>query len=221
MAIPPGLPDFAHAAALDAEVIRPIWFAWLDFVGDPVRANTSGANITPAGTGDEDLDGHPFLGITADFVSITPVRLKEGGSDTVTAELSGIQGLDADTLALINDPTKWQGRDARLWRVIRDANNAQQGGYHAYYTGKMVSLTHSGSAEGQTIRVAIESYLAVFASASNRTYLNQEEYDPGDLSARASIAIANGNYSGAIIGSGGTGGGGGNFGGGSPIEVNR
>ncbi len=204
------LPDFAHAAALDAEVIRPVWFAWLDFVGDPVRANTSGANITPSGTGDADLDGLPFFGITADLVSVSPVRLKEGGSDTVTAELSGIRGLDAEALTLINDPANWRGRDARLWRIIRDAANTQQGGYHAYYTGKMVSLTHSGSGDGQVIRVTIESYLAVFASASNRTYLNQADYDAGDLSARASIAIANGNYGGAVAGGGsGSGGGGG------------
>ncbi|UPT53058.1 gene transfer agent protein [Synechococcus phage Yong-M3-232] len=208
------LPDATHAAALNAEYIRPVWFAWLDFVGDPVRANTSGANITPTGTGDPDLDGLPFIGITADLVSVTPVRIKEGGSDTVVAELSGIQGLDATDLALLNNPSNWRGRDARLWRIIRNAANIQQGGFHSYYTGKMVALTHSGSGEGQTLRVTIESYLAVFASASNRTYLNQEEYDPGDLSARASIAIANGNYGGATVasrpGGGGSGGGGGN-----------
>jgi hypothetical protein len=208
------LPDFTHAAALDAEVIRPVWFAWLDFAGDPVRANTSGADITPSGTGDADLDGLTFLGITADLVSVSPVRVQEGGSETVTAELSGIRGLDADALALLNNPANWRGRDARLWRIVRNEANAQQGGFHAYYTGKMVALSHSGSAEGQTIRVAIESYLAVFASASNRTYLNQEEYDAGDLSARASIAIANGNYTGAVAGGnagGGGGGGGGGF----------
>jgi hypothetical protein len=38
----------------------------------------------------------------------------------------------------------------------------------------------------------IESYLAALTSASNRTYLDQERYDAGDLSARAAIAIANG-----------------------------
>lgn len=206
------LPDATHAAALDAEVIRPVWFAWLDFVGDPVRANTSGANITPSGTGDSDLDGLPFLGITADLVSVSPVKMQEGGSETVTAELSGIRGLDATDLALLNNPANWRGRDARLWRIVHNEANAQQGGFHAYYTGKMVALTHSGSADGQTIRVTIESYLAVFASASNRTYLNQEEYDPGDLSARAAIAIANGNYGGAVVSvSGGGGAGGGGF----------
>jgi hypothetical protein len=208
------LPDATHAAALEAEVIKPVWFAWLDIEGDPVRANTSGRDITPSGTGDADLDGLSFLGITARLVSISPVRIREGGSETVTAQLSGIQGLDADDLALLADPAAWRGRDARLWRIIRDASNVQQGGFHPYYTGKMVALTHRGNAEEQTIRVTIESYLAVFSSPSNRSYLDQSRYDAGDESARASIAIANGNYTGAPTGSsrGGGGGGGGGFG---------
>jgi hypothetical protein len=196
------LPDSTHIAALSADVVKPVWFGWLDFDGDPVRANTSGRDITPTGTGDDDLDDLTFSGISADFVSVTPVKLKEGGSDTVIAELSGIQGLDADTIALLSDPAAWRGSDARLWRIIRDASNVQQGGYHAYYTGKMVALTHRGDSRGQTIRVTIESYLAVFASASNRTYLDQARYDSGDESARASIAIANGNYGGASTRSG-------------------
>ena len=119
------------------------------------------------------------------------------------------QMLDADDLALIANPSNWRGRDARLWRIVRDASNAQQGGFHAYYTGKIVGLAHAGSAQGQVIRVTIESYLSVFGAPSNRTYLDQEKYDSGDVSARASIAIANGNYSGAGLGGSGSRGGGG------------
>lgn len=202
------LPDATHSAALDAEIVKPVWFAYLDVDTDPVLANTSGKDITPIGTGDPDLDGIEYIGISGQLVEISSVRMKEGGSDSVTAELSGIPGLDDDMLALIADPANWRGRDARLWRIVRNAANEQQGGFHAYYTGKMVGLTHSGSGEGQVLRVTIESYLAVFSEASNRTYLDQERYDPGDESARAAIAIANGNYGGARTGTGGGGGGG-------------
>jgi hypothetical protein len=204
------LPDSTHVAALGAEVIKPVWFVYLDIDGDPVRANTSGANITPSGTGDPDLDGHEFLGISAAFVDITPVKQAGGGSDTVTAQLSGIPGLDDDMLATIEDPANWRARDARLWRIVRNEANVQQGGFHNYYTGKMVALSHGGSIEGQTLRMTIESYLAVFSEASGRSYLDQERFDPGDLSARAAIAIANGNYGGASS-PGGAGGGGGDF----------
>jgi hypothetical protein len=195
------LPDATHAAALSEPVIKPVFFAWLDLDGDPVRANTSGKNITPTGTGDSDLDGHEFLGIAGDVVNISPVRYKPGGSDSVTAELSGIPGIDDDTLELLADRANWQGRDARLWRIIRNASNVQQGGYHAYYTGKMVGLTHGGSpASGLKLVVTIEGYLSAFSEASGRTYLDQARYDAGDESARAAIAIANGNYTGAPTG---------------------
>jgi len=203
------LPDSTQIAALDAEVIKPVFFAWLDIDTDPIRANTSGKNVTPIGTGDSDLDGHEFFGISGQFVDISPVSFKQGGSDSVTATLSGIPGLDDDTLALIEDPANWRGRDARLWRIVRDASNVQQGGFHAYYTGKMTSLTHSGSAESELLTVTIEGYLSVFSAPSNNTYLSQSRYDSGDLSAQAAIAIANGDYGGAAASpvSGGSGGG--------------
>lgn len=208
------IPDPAAVAALDAPVIKPVFFAFLDIVGDPVRANTSGHDIIPSGTGDADLDGKSFSGISAGLVDISSVKFGEGGSDSVTAELSGVAGIDDDTLEQLSDPANWQGRNARLWRVIRDAANVQQGGFHAFYTGKMTALTIGGSPESQRIRVTIESYLAILSAASNRTYMDQARFDPGDQSARAAIAIANGNYTGAPTGGAayGAGGGVGDFG---------
>jgi len=197
------IPDVQHRAALGLSVIKPVFFAWLDILGDPVRANTSGENITPTGTGDPDLDGLQFSGISATLVDVSAVKYKQGGSDPVTARLSGITGIDQETLDLIADPANWRGREARLWRIIRNALNAQQGGFHAYYTGRMTSLRHAGSTSEQFIEVTIESYLSVFSEASNRTYLDQSKFDPGDESARAAIALANGNYTGAPTLSGG------------------
>lgn len=204
------LPDATASAALSADIIKPIFFAWLNILGDPVRANTSGADVTPTGTGDNDLDDYEFIGISGEIVEISPVRYAQGGSNSVIATLSHIPGLDDVMIALLGDPANWRGRDARLWRVIRNAADVQQGGFHGYYTGKIVKLVHSGSAQGQILSVTIESYLAVFSEASNRSYMDQERYDPGDLSARAAVAIVNGNYTGAITpseyGGGGAGG---------------
>ena len=196
------LPDSTAIAALAEEVIKPVFFAFLDIDGGAVRCNTSGAVVTPSGTGHTDLDTHAFTGINAAFIDIGEVAYRQGGSESVVATLSGIPELDAVSLALLADPTNWRGRDARLWRVIRNAANVQQGGYHAYYTGRMTNLEHSADETGQTISVTIESYLAVFSEASKNTYLSQDQYDAGDLSARAAIAIANGNYTGAVTGSG-------------------
>lgn len=195
------VPDNTAIAALSDDYIRPIFFAYLDIDGGQVRCNTSGIDITPTGTGDVDLDGFEFIGIGGGFIDIGAVRYVPGGSESLTASLSGIPEVDADTLALLADRDNWRGRDARLWRVIRDATGTQQGGFHAYYTGKMTALAHSGDEQGQTIAVTIESYLAALSQASNRTYLSQDRYDAGDLSAKAAIAIANGNYTGAVSGS--------------------
>lgn len=209
------VPDATQAAALDEQVIKPVFFAYLDINGDPVRANTSGTDITPTGTGDPDLDDQLFIGIAGNLVSISPVRFKQGGSESVTAELSGIPGLDDDTIEQLDDVANWQGRDARLWRIVRNAANVQQGGFHAYYTGKMVGLSHGGSpSQGLRLSVTIEGYLSAFSEASNRTYLDQSRYDSGDESARAAIAIANGNYTGAPSITTGAGSGGGAGGGG-------
>lgn len=186
------LPDPTAVAALNLPVIKPVFFAYLDIDTDPVRANTSGADITPTGTGDDDLDDILFTGISNAFVDISPIRVGQGGSDSVTARLSGLPVIDADTLALIGDPANWQGRVARLWRVIRDASNTQQGGFQPYYTGYMTALDIEGDGTEQQIIVTIQTYLAAFSQASNRSYLDQERFDSGDLSAKAAIAIANG-----------------------------
>lgn len=186
------VPDITAAAALEAEVIKPVFFAFLDMVGDAVRANSSGHDITPTATGDDDLDDALFIGIGHMFVNISPVKVGDQGSETVTATLSGLPEIDSETFDLISDPANWQGRLARLWRVIRDASNVQQGGYQPYYTGYMTALDIAGDGDGQTITVTIETYLAAFSTAPNRTYLDQGRYDAGDLSPKAAIAIANG-----------------------------
>jgi hypothetical protein len=185
-------PDEAAAAALGASYVRPLFFCYLDIVGDPLRASTASQSLIFSGTGDPDLDGQTFDGIDPTFVDISGVRQKDGGSDTVTAKLSGIVALDAPLLNIVGDKANWQGRTARLWRMIRDENGQQRGAIQHYFTGWMTALTIGGAPENQAIQVSIESYLAAFSAPSNRSYLDQDSFDPGDLSARAAIAIANG-----------------------------
>ncbi len=185
-------PDAAAAAALDAQSIRPVFFCFLDIIGDPLRACTAGQSYTFTGTGNADLDGFTFDGIDPTFVDIGPVRSKDGGADAVTAKLSGLVAIDADLMNVVGNKANWQGRTAQLWRMIRDENGVQQGAVQHYYTGWMTSLAIGGSPGDQTINLTIESYLAAYSQASGKTYLEQHLYDPADQSARASIAIANG-----------------------------
>lgn len=186
-------PDATAAAALDAQVIRPAFFAFLDLVGDPIKVTTAGYDWAFTGTGDADLDGFTYEGINADFVDVSEIKVSEGGSETVTAKISALPVIDAATFAIIADRANWQGRVARLWRIIRNEANVQQGGVQHYWTGYMTALAIRATAdEGQTIEMTIEGYVSAHSQPSNRTYLDQELYDSGDLSAKAAIAIANG-----------------------------
>jgi hypothetical protein len=185
-------PDATASAALDQDHIRPGFFAFLDIVDDPVRVNTLGQDVTVTGSGFPEMDTFTFVGIDGKLVDISPVRIQQGGSAQVIARLSGLRDLDNDALNTIGDKANWQGRTAMLWRLIRDETGSQQGAIQHYYTGYMVALSIKGGPSEQTIEIAIETYLAAFSSASNRTYLDQALFDPGDESARAAIAIANG-----------------------------
>lgn len=185
-------PDALASAALDESFIRPGFFAFLDIDGDPVRVNTLGQDVIITGSGFPELDGLTYVGIDGKLTEVTPVRMRQGGSDQVVARLSGLRDIDNDTLNTIGNPANWQGRTAMLWRLIQDESGVQRGAIQHYYTGYMVSLTIKGEPASQAIEIGIESYLAAFSSASNRTYLDQDKYDPDDLSAKAAIAIANG-----------------------------
>ena len=194
-------PDAVASAALDGQVIRPVFFCYLDILGDPLRACTAGRSLKLDGTGDEDLDGFVFDGIDPTVVEIGPVRAKDGGSDAVTAKLSGLVTLDNELLNLVGDPANWQGRTARLWRMIRDEDGAQRGAIQHYYTGWLTALNiNLDPAAGQTISLTIEAYLAAYSQASNRSYMDQELFDAGDLSPRAAMAIANGNSGSPLTG---------------------
>jgi hypothetical protein len=204
-------PDAAAIAQLGRSVVRPRFLVWLDIAGDPLRATTWPAPITPSGTGDADLDGFTFAALDPRLVNITLPNERAAGTDTVTASLSGLLLPDADLFAVIGDRANWQGRTARIWMAVCDEDGVQQGPIWALYTGKMSSLTIGTDASGGVIDLEIESYLATLAPASNRTYLDQEYFDPADQSAKASIACANG-VSGSSLGlsgqAGGAGGGG-------------
>lgn len=190
-------PDEAASALLGEEVIRPKFYAYLDFVNDPIRINTSGADVSFENTGFPELDGETFIGISGDFIDISPVSIRDGGSERITATLSALIDLDNEMLNEIGDRTNWQGRSVQLWRSVHDATGAQGGAIQHYYTGYMMNLVINPEPQNQIIELTIESYLAAYSEPSNRDY-DQSRYDPDDESYAASIAIANGTTSNPI-----------------------
>jgi len=187
------MPAFDPAAVnyLDhGEALKPVFYAWLDILGDPIRATTAGFSVQLTATGDTELDG-VYQGIDPEVVNISEVMHQEGGSQTVTASLSGLLLPDNELLNTIGDRTNWQGRVARLWVQIRDENGNTRGAIAPYYTGYMNAIEIHPSPDGQTIEVQIENYLVSLNEATGRTWMSQSIYDAGDTSASATLASAN------------------------------
>lgn len=187
----PSLDATAKAALNDH--FAPAWFIYLDISGDPLRITTLGQDVTFSGTGDADLDGNTFVAFGGKLLDVSEVSNTEGGSETLTVTLSGIVSMDTELVNAIGDKTLWQGRPCRIWCQIYDESGVTpQGAIWDEYTGYMSSVSFSAAPEGQTIRLSVENYLSFHAQASNRSYLNQNEYDAADTSAAATIAAANG-----------------------------
>lgn len=199
-------PSPAAVAALDAQYIKPAFLVFLDIIGDPVRHTTWPADLTFNGTGDAELDGFTFLALRPEFIDISEVKFQEGGGETVTARLSGLILPDNDLLNILNNEANWKGRVARLWQAVYNEQDVQQGAFWNYYTGRMVGMPITGDPGQQVIELTIETYLASLSGASNRTYLDQADFDPDDHSAEAAIAIANGTQGNGLSGGGGYGG---------------
>lgn len=199
--------DSTAKAAVAGQVFCPAFLIYLAVVGDPIRITTYGADQTFASTGDADLDGFTFKAFDPRAIQVGDVSNSDGGSDTLTVDLSGIVSIDTALLNEIGDKTKWQGLDARMWFIVfAPDGTTQQGAIVPFYTGKMSSVKILPSPQTQTIRLSIENYLAALNAASNRSYLNQKDYDSADTSAAATIAASNG----AVKGGVGVAGGGGN-----------
>lgn len=199
--------DVTTQAALDATVVNWRVLIYADFQGDVLRGTSGLYNKTISGSGDSELDG-TYDSFDHNLINVSPVKHNETGADTVSISMSGLIVNDADFLNLIGDKSRWQGRTARLWFYCVDQNENQVGSIIPYYTGYMNEVGINGSASSQTIALTIENYLVSIAGAQNKTYLIQNIFDAGDLSAETSIAAANGMAEAGNYGYGGGGGGG-------------
>ena len=180
-------------AVIEGQVVNARWVCYLDVDTDPLRATTGLYNKTFTGTGDVDLDGYTFESYPAELISVSEVQHDESGSNQVAVTMSGLVVNNAAFLALIGDRTKWQGRTARLWWYVVDENETQiTSDVYGYYTGYMNDITINGSPDQQSITMTIEHYLTTLTITTNKTYAMQKEFDSGDFSADASIAVANG-----------------------------
>lgn len=186
----PSLDSTAQAQIASGQ-FAPAYFIWVDVLGDPIRVTTFGQDVTFTGTGDADLDGNLFHSFDHRAIQVGDVSNTETGSDTLTVTLSGVASADA-LLAEIATTGNWRGRAVRLWMQVYDpTGQTKQGGIVPYYTGYASSVKVMPAPDSQTIVLEVENYLSLFSAASNRSYLNQKDYDAADTSAAATLAAAN------------------------------
>ena len=206
--------DPVTQGALEAQVLywRILFYADVD--GDPIRLTSGIYDKTISGSGDAELDG-TYESYAHDLLEVGEVKHNENGSDTVSITMNGIlpnveavldrfesvifdrDGIpisirNSSLLSIIGDKSRWQERLARLWFYCVDENENQIGSITPYYTGYMNDVAIAGDPAMQKIALRIENYLVTLTNASNKTYLQQTLFDPGDLSADAAIAAANG-----------------------------
>lgn len=221
--------DATTQAALNATVVNWRVLIYADFAGDVLRGTSGLYEKVISGSGDSELDG-TYDSFDHNLIQVSPVKHNETGADTVSISLGGllvnvgailqrdgqfilerdgstINSRGSDFLNLIGDKTRWQGRVARLWFYCVDENENQIGSIIPYYTGYMNEVTINGSAESQVVALTIENYLVSLAGTQNKTYLIQNLYDAGDLSAEAAISAANGMAAAGAYSYGGGGGG--------------
>ena len=184
--------DAAGSAALDKTALAKAWFVFIDFVDDPLRVTTLDKNTKLMGTGDADLDGFTFAAFDGSLLDIGDISYGDGGSNTLTLERSGLPAIDAELLAQIADRSRWFGRTVRVWGMVHDeTGTTPMGAIVPYYTGYASRAPVIPGKDSQTVRLEVENYRAAFSQASNRSYLNQKDYDPDDESAQATLAAAN------------------------------
>ena len=183
--------DATTQAALEGEILRWRVLVYADFVGDTLRATSGLYDKTVSGSGDAELDG-TYESFSHNIISVGEVQHNETGSDTVNISMSGLVVNDNAFLNMIGNRTNWQGRSARLWFYCVNDSETQIGQIIPYYTGYMNDVTINGDPGEQTVTLTIENYLLSLSGAPGKTYMQQQIFDSGDLSAAAVVAAANG-----------------------------
>jgi hypothetical protein len=181
--------------------------AYLDLLGDPLRYALAPCSLVmPASTilpaADADFDNRTFSALDPRFIRISSVRHGPGGAEAVAFTVSGTLEFDSDLLTLLSDPANFRGRTAKIWMLRMGADFVPT---HArlFYQGYMAVPSVAYAPDEQSITVIAENYLSIVGSgAPARTLLSQKEYDSGDNSAAATLAVASsGNALGPVTGS--------------------
>jgi hypothetical protein len=160
-----------------------------DFVDMPLAGALAAQPISvPLALPDAgDAAGQQFVPLNTDLLQISPVGTGSGGTESFVFSMMA-DPANPEMIDAVNDPAIYAGRDITLWLCTIDAAGTATG-IEAIFAGAMNQPSEQIGAEGWTLTMICESYLALLSGPPSRTYLIQELFDPGDLSARATLAV--------------------------------
>lgn len=189
------MPDFTNNL-LSQPAVRVGICAYLDIVDDPLRYALARAQIRAPqasilDTPDADFDNWTFDILDPRMISLSPIGDSLDRSEKVVFTLSSTLQFDSDIMTALSDPARFRGRIVKIW-LVRFGDNWQPTHARRVKTCYMSTVHFSMGASQQVIQLSAESWEAFISSgAPSRSLLSQQLYDPGDLSAEATIGASN------------------------------
>jgi hypothetical protein len=161
--------DAAVTTASQAEIVRPVVMARLDFSGGVVLVNNSVINIT--------FDSEVYLGVGGlGDISVVQEGV-ESRPYSISLALSGVPSENI-SIALGQD---YQGRDAKLFLALLDVDHQLIADPVLIFNGSIDTMDIA-MAETATISMTIQSRMADWDKPRVRRYNNEDQIErfPGD-----------------------------------------
>lgn len=171
--------DPSTEAALQGDVVRPVFIGRFDILNDPLTAWTGHGLYAPSSSGDSALDGYVFTPTDA------PVEISDiDQSSSIASPMSLLfpaHKLEEDVLRqVVRDKRQWLGRKAWIWMGFMNAEqNALVGHPLRIYSGYMTNMKIDVSLTQSVARLTIDQDLARSRGGRFR-WVDHARIRPGD-----------------------------------------
>lgn len=165
------------------QIVRPVFFCWLDIADDPLWAWTGTYPIDMgSGNTDELLDGQTFQAVGV-MAEIGAVEDSEGGGSPLQLQFPATDPAQPLFEQIISDARKWQYRDAVFWFSYVDGDGVLLYEPRRLRTGKMDDLKLVHPEDGARISLSIGGHTSHAQRSLDSRYIEQRDLiDPTDSS---------------------------------------
>lgn len=177
-----------------ADVVNPLYLAWLDFSVDPIRAWTGPADFAVPGgaTGDPDIDSTTFLSVDG-AASLSGIKESLNGNQPVKIIYSA-HDLDAPGMKqIVKDGRDWQIQRAKIWTAfLMDDRKTVHPEIEQVFSGVIVNAnTTRQFGQPSTLIIELDNDLRLGGDGGTR-WLDHARFNAGDTASSFIIRLANG-----------------------------